>query len=145
MFVCAMDVDEPGTPQLQKRWGKCQTTIGTFQPWGTSAACQIKRVEKTTWRWISTCTFTTSLASECTYNTSIHTTTMFSFLTSKIYPILYMHNAGAKISKIQKMKSISRKKFVKLISRKTPEKWAQCVHHHWQNGWNAWGSSNERD
>ena len=58
------------TPLLQKRWGKCQTTIGTFQPWGTSAACQIKRVEKTTWRWISTCTFTTSLASECTYNTS---------------------------------------------------------------------------
>ena len=32
------------TPLLQKRWGKCQTTIGTFQPWGS--ACQIKRVEK---------------------------------------------------------------------------------------------------
>ena len=59
------------TPLLQKRWGKCQTTIGTFQPWGTSAACQIKRVEKTTWRWISTCTFTTSLASECTTYTTM--------------------------------------------------------------------------
>ena len=37
------------------RWGRCQTTIGTFQPWGR----QIKR-GKTTWRWISTCTFTSS-------------------------------------------------------------------------------------